>query len=99
MTDSSDFSKVRTISKKEIAQAVAVRTGHPVDVTHDVIDLFLNEIVDELSKGNRLEFRRFGIFTPVLRKARPYSRNPRTGEELGPTKPKKWAKFKQSKNL
>jgi nucleoid DNA-binding protein len=42
-----------------------------------VIQQFLDEIVAELGKGNRLEFRDFGVFETKLRKARK-AQNPKT---------------------
>jgi len=41
----------------------------------------MNQLVDELAHGNRLEFREFGIFDLKQRKARK-ARNPRTGDEV-----------------
>ncbi len=47
----------------------------------------LDEIIDELGHGNRLEFRDFGVFEVKVRKAR-VGRNPATGAEIkiGPSK-------------
>jgi DNA-binding protein HU-beta/integration host factor subunit beta len=42
-----------------------------------VVQQFLDEIVNELGKGNRLEFRDFGVFETKLRKARK-AQNPKT---------------------
>ena len=40
-------------------------------------EAFLDEIVDELSKGNRLEFREFGVFESRIRASRE-AQNPKT---------------------
>jgi integration host factor subunit beta len=42
--------------------------------------MFLDRIVEELSQGNRIELRDFGVFEVKKRAARK-ARNPRTGEE------------------
>jgi hypothetical protein len=41
----------------------------------------MDEIINELAKGNRLEFRDFGVFEPKS-KAQRVARNPRTGEKV-----------------
>jgi len=46
-----------------------------------VVQEFMNEVVEELAKGNRLEFRGFGVFGIVKRKPR-IARNPHTGEQV-----------------
>ena len=51
-----------TITKKELVNRIAAKTGQTKSVTKDVIQMFLDEIVDELGHGNRLEFREFGVF-------------------------------------
>ena len=40
---------------------------HPNDV-RNVIQAFLDEMTDSLAKGDRLEFRDFGVFEVVQRK-------------------------------
>ena len=47
----------------------------------DIIQLFLDEIIDELGHGNRLEFREFGVFEIKERAAR-RAQNPRTLEKV-----------------
>lgn len=44
-----------------------------------IVNLFFQEIIDNLAKGGRVEIRGFGTFTPRPRMAR-MGRNPRTGE-------------------
>ena len=46
-----------------------------------VLEIIINEITAALSKGNRAEFRGFGVFNPSIRLART-ARNPRTGETI-----------------
>ena len=46
-----------------------------------VVSAVLEEIVDALSRGDRVEIRGFGVFAVKQRKAR-VGRNPRTGERV-----------------
>src|ERR687897_793222 len=46
-----------------------------------IVQQFLDEVVNELGKGNRLEFRDFGVFETKLRKARK-AQNPKTLEPV-----------------
>jgi len=71
----------RTITKKELVARIADRTGQTKVVARDVIQLFLDEIIDELGRGNRLEFREFGVFEIKERAARK-AQNPRTLEKV-----------------
>jgi integration host factor subunit beta len=57
-----------------------------------VVQQFLDEIVNELGKGNRLEFRDFGVFETKLRKARK-AQNPKTLEPVAVPE-KRTVKFK-----
>jgi integration host factor subunit beta len=70
-----------TKTKRDIAERVAGRTGQAQSHIREAIHVFLQELVDELVAGNRLEFRNFGVFEVVLRKPRT-GRNPRTGEPV-----------------
>ncbi len=70
-----------TITKRELVQRIAERTGVQQINAKDVIQRFLDEIINELAKGNRLEFRDFGVFEPKS-KAHRVARNPRTGAKV-----------------
>ncbi len=70
-----------TITKRAIAERIAKQTGQTQAVAKEIIQRLLDEMVSELVKGNKLEFRDFGIFEVVLRRSR-QGRNPRTGEEV-----------------
>jgi integration host factor subunit beta len=71
----------RTVTKKELVSRIADRTGQTKVVTKDIIQMFLDEIIAELGKGNRLEFREFGVFEIKERAARK-AQNPRTLEKV-----------------
>ena len=68
-------------TKRELVQRIARKTGLQQNVIKRVIQGFLDEIINELARGNRLEFRGFGTFDTVRRKER-LARNPRTGEQV-----------------
>jgi integration host factor subunit beta len=70
-----------TITKKELIDRIADGTGGRRVQVKRIIQQFLDEIVSELGKGNRLEFRDFGVFETKLRKARK-AQNPKTLEPV-----------------
>ncbi|MFY7842479.1 MAG: HU family DNA-binding protein [Rhabdochlamydiaceae bacterium] len=65
-----------TITKKKLIQVISKDRGvHPNDV-RNVVQSFLDKMTDYLGKGDRLEFRDFGVFEIVLRKQK-IGRNPK----------------------
>ena len=62
-----------------------------------IIQAFLDEIISELSKGNRLEFRDFGVFETRTRAART-AQNPKTLEPVE-VPAKRTVKFKPGRLL
>jgi integration host factor subunit beta len=70
-----------TITKKELVNRIADSTGQTKVVVKDILQRFLDEIIDELRQGNRLEFREFGVFEVRERAAR-RAQNPRTLEKV-----------------
>ena len=68
--------------KSELVQLIAERNPHLYqrDVEH-VVNAILDEIVDALAQGDRVELRGFGAFSVKNRPART-GRNPRTGETV-----------------
>jgi integration host factor subunit beta len=85
-------SGMATITKKELVNRIAERTGQTKVITKDIIQLFLDEIIQELANGNRLEFREFGVFEIKDRAAR-RAQNPRTLQKVD-VPAKKVVKFK-----
>ncbi|MEC8652005.1 MAG: HU family DNA-binding protein [Planctomycetota bacterium] len=83
---------MKTVTKKELVHRIAEQTGTTKVVAKDVIQSFLNAIIDELAEGNRLEFRVFGVFESRERAAR-LAQNPRTLEKV-PVPAKRIVKFK-----
>src|SRR5271154_564497 len=70
-----------TITKKELIDRISDVTDQRRVQVKRVVQQFLDEIVSELGKGNRLEFRDFGVFETKLRKAR-RAQNPKTLEPV-----------------
>ena len=70
-----------TVTKKELVIAVSEKTGAKQSIAKAVVQAFLDQIIDELEKGNKIELRDFAVFNTKMRKARK-ARNPRTGEEI-----------------
>lgn len=72
---------MRTVTKKELVNRIAEQTRQTKVVAKDVIQAFLDAIIEELAAGNRLEFREFGVFETKDRAAR-RAQNPRTLEKV-----------------
>jgi len=94
MSKTSNLSKMQTVSRKDIIRTVAVRTGVTLETSHEVISMLLDEITEELAKGNRIEFRGFGVFDTYLHKGSEYVFNPRTMERVEGYPPYIHARFK-----
>ncbi len=72
---------MRTVTKKELIDRIADKTGNKRVVVKRIIQGFLDEIIEELGDGNRLEFRDFGVFESKVRAAR-VAQNPKTLERV-----------------
>ena len=81
-----------TITKKELIDRIAEKTGNKRIVVKRVVQGFLDDIVEELGRDNRLEFRDFGVFESKRRAAR-VAQNPKTLERVE-VPPKRTVKFK-----
>ncbi len=81
-----------TITKKELVDRIAGRSKCKRNDVKEVIQAFLDEMIQELGDGNRLEFRDFGVFECKERASR-VAQNPKTLERV--TVPaKRTVKFK-----
>ena len=70
-----------TISKKELINRIAERAGAKQVLVKATIQQFLDEVIAELGRGNRLEFRDFGVFETKTTRART-AQNPKTLEKI-----------------
>jgi len=66
-----------TITKKELVERIAQQTALQRNDVKTVVQSFLDAVVEELDRGNRLEFRDFGVFEVRVRAARS-AQNPKT---------------------
>ena len=82
----------KTVTKKDLVDRIADRTGSKRVIVKRIVQTFLDEIIGELGEGNRLEFRDFGVFEIRARAAR-IAQNPKTMEKV-PVPPKRTVKFK-----
>jgi len=83
---------MHTVTKKEMVDRIAEQTGNKRVVVKQILQTFLDEVMDELGRGNRLEFRDFGVFETRRRAAR-VAQNPKTLERVK-VPPKRTVKFK-----
>ncbi len=81
-----------TVTKKELIDRIADATGEKRVVVKKIVQGFLDNVIVELGKGNRLEFRDFGVFEVRHRAART-AQNPKTLEKVY-VSPKRTVKFK-----
>jgi len=84
-----------TITKKDLIDRIAKGTNTKRVVIKPIIQNFLDEIISELAKGNRLEFRDFGIFESRERAPRT-AQNPKTLERIH-VPAKRTVKFKMGR--
>lgn len=66
-----------TVTKKELVERIAAATGQKRVAVKRVVQEFLDQVVVELGRDNRLEFRDFGVFEVAVRQAR-MAQNPKT---------------------
>ena len=85
------------MNKLELIQALKDATDLTKPQTAAVVDIFFNEMANELTKGGRVEIR--GLCSFHVREYGSYTgRNPKTGERVKIT-PKKLPFFKPGKEL
>ncbi len=73
----------------ELAKPVAKKSGIAQKKAREVINAFLEEVVNQVNKGNRVRIAGLGIFERRIQKARRV-RNPRTGKIMRVKEKKKF---------
>jgi nucleoid DNA-binding protein len=68
-------------TKKDLIDRIAESTGTRQTLVKRVVQHFFDEITCELAKGNRLEFRDFGVFETKTTPAR-MAQNPRNLQKV-----------------
>lgn len=84
-----------TITKKQLVERISDRTGLKRADVRQAMQEFLDQIISELKKGNRLEFRDFGVFE-VKGRAPRVAQNPKTLKRVE-VPAKRTVKFKQGR--
>ena len=85
------------MTKAEVANLVATRTGMSRKESIEAVELFLECVKDALKEGEKVSLVGFGTFYVKPKNAR-QGRNPRTGEQIS-IPPKNIASFKPGKNF
>src|SRR6516164_9914318 len=84
--------------KSELVKRIASQTPHLYDRDIEkVVNAILDEMMEALRRGDRVELRGFGAFSVKLREART-GRNPRTGVVVSVAK-KAYPFFKTGKEI
>lgn len=86
-----------TITKKHLVERIAQAKQLKRGDVKQLLQVFLDLIVDELGRGNRIEFREFGVFEVKERAAR-VAQNPKTMERVQ-VPAKRAVKFKAGRDL
>lgn len=72
-----ELSPMATTTKKDLIDRISKSTEIKRTDVKRVMQAFLDEMINELGRGNRLEFRDFGVFEVKERAART-AQNPKT---------------------
>lgn len=70
-----------TLTKKHLIERVSARAGVSRQACRAVVQEFLDQIILELKRGHRIEFRDFGVFEVRMRGER-VAQNPKTLAEV-----------------
>ncbi|MEE2912325.1 MAG: HU family DNA-binding protein [Planctomycetota bacterium] len=81
-----------TTTKKELIDRIADETKYKRSEVRKIVQSFLDNVIEELGNGNRLEFRDFGVFE-IRNRAPRMAQNPRTLERV-PVPARRTVKFK-----
>jgi integration host factor subunit beta len=86
---------MHTVTKKELVDRIADETDTKRVLVKRIVQNFLDEVIEELGRGNRLEFRDFGVFETKQRASR-IAQNPKTLQRVH-VPPKRTVKFKMGR--
>ncbi len=71
----------KTLTKQELAAAVAAHMGFSIRSSRRLVNCLFDKMKQELRAGRQIKVVRFGTFKPVCKKARK-GINPHTGGEI-----------------
>ncbi len=86
------------MTKRELSIRIANETGLTQIAVKEVIQKFLDYIVDSLIEGENVEFRNFGVFECVYRKPR-VGRNPLRPQDTVQIPGRHVVRFKSGKEM
>ncbi|MFW5703042.1 MAG: HU family DNA-binding protein [Candidatus Dojkabacteria bacterium] len=69
------------MNKSDMIDHIAAETKLTKKAVADVLEAFMNGVMNTVKKGDSVTFTGFGTFKPMERKART-GRNPQTGAEI-----------------
>ena len=87
-----------TMTKRDLVIKVARQTNCKQADVMDIIQLALDTITEELAAGRTVDFRNFGVFEVMCRKAR-VGRNPNAPKDTVPIPERMVVKFKPGKEM
>ena len=87
-----------TMTKRDLVVRVAREANMKQSDVMDIIQLTLDTITEELAAGNNIEFRNFGVFEVLTRKAR-VGRNPNSPKQEVKIPERAVVKFKPGKEM
>ena len=87
-----------TMTKRDLVVRVARQANMKQSDVMDIIQLTLDTITEELAAGNNIEFRNFGVFEVLTRKAR-VGRNPNSPKQTVKIPERAVVKFKPGKEM
>ena len=88
---------MKTITRADVAEAIYEEIGLSRKDSNDILDMILDEMTNELVKGNDVKLSSFGTFALRNNKARA-GRNPKTGVEAV-ISPRRVISFKPSQTM
>ena len=86
-----------TVTKKDLIDRIAAATKFKRADVKVIVQQFLDEMIDDLGRGHRLEFRDFGVLETKTRAPRT-AQNPKTLERVN-VPAKRTVKFKVGRRL
>ena len=87
-----------TMTKRDLVVRVARQANMKQSDVMDIIQLTLDTITEELAEGNNIEFRNFGVFEVLTRKAR-VGRNPNSPKQTVKIPERAVVKYKPGKEM
>ncbi len=86
------------MTKRDLVVKIASETGLTQLAVKEVIQKFLDSVIDDLARGDNVEFRNFGVFQCVYRKPR-IGRNPRKPQDIVQIPGRRVVRFKPGKDM